>query len=96
MLDNLTLIPLFAFTLAALMFTGLAIDSFVEHGFSLSSLARFCLELALSGVLLLPVAYVLLDASGEWYLFIAITALLLIAALCALLGQLARLISSRR
>ncbi|GER85470.1 MAG: hypothetical protein IMW90_18655 [Thermogemmatispora sp.] len=96
MLDNLTLIPLFAFTLAALMFMGLAIDSFVDRGLSLSSLARFCLELALSSLLLLPVAYVLLDASGEWYIFIGITALLLIAALCALLGQLARLISPRR
>lgn len=96
MLDTLTLIPLFAFTLAALMFIGLAIDSFVEHGLSLSSLSRFCLELALSSVLLLPVAYVLLDASGEWYIFITITALLLMAALCALLGQLARLMSPRR
>ncbi|WP_376796831.1 hypothetical protein [Thermogemmatispora sp.] len=96
MLDNLTLIPLFAFSLAALIFVGLAIDSFVERGLSFSSLARFCLELALSGLLLLPVAYVLLDASGEWYTFVGITVLLLVAALAALLGQLVRLTSPRR
>ncbi|MBX5449416.1 hypothetical protein [Thermogemmatispora sp.] len=96
MLDKLTLIPLFAFTLAAVIFMGLAIDSFVERGLSFSSLARFCLELALSCLLLLPVAYVLLDSSGEWYTFIGITVLLLLAALCALLGQLARLTGQRR
>jgi peptidoglycan/LPS O-acetylase OafA/YrhL len=85
-MDTLTLIPLLAFTLVASLFIYLSIDTLLERGLSFGNLARCLATLALSGLFLLPVAYVLFDVSGQWDTFVGITILLLLAALCALIG----------
>jgi hypothetical protein len=87
-MDGLTLIPLLAFTMVACLCMYIAIDELSERGLSFADLARFFLKLALSSLFLLPVSYALFDKSGEWYTFVGMTTLLLLATLSGLIDRL--------
>ena len=84
-------VPLVAFTLISFLFVYVSIDEFMDRfsrrGFALADLGSCLLKVGVSALFFLPVVAIMFSEDIQWYVVEGITVVLILGALCAIVGQ---------